>query len=96
VSKEGLVDDFEAVYLKLPPEKIVELKFILETYEGLGELRTLSNMTGEVAVLTTGGQREVLSELLESLSEGLGMREIPKPDSLKGDWLLGEHQQEKA
>lgn len=90
MSADSSQSDISPVYLKLPPEKIVHLKFILETYEGIGELRTLSNMTGEVVVLTTLDQLPDLRGLLKSLEKDLSMREIPQPPSLEGDWLLAE------
>ena len=34
-------DNITPLFLKLPAEEIVTLKFLLESYEGFGELRTL-------------------------------------------------------
>ena len=78
------------IYLKLPPEKIVELKLLLETYEGIGELRTLNNRKGEVVILAVKDTESTVHKLLADTKEQLELREIEKPEDLSGDWLLGE------
>jgi len=84
------MNDCVPIYLKLLPEKIVELKLILESYEGIGELRTLDNRKGEVVILAVKDTEQIARELVADIKEQIGVREIPKPDDLSGDWLLGE------
>ena len=78
------------IFLKLPPENIVFLKFILESYEGLGELRTLNSHTGEVVILAIIETKNIVSCIITEFETRLGIREIPAPEYLDGDWLLGE------
>ena len=82
--------DCKALFYKLPPENIVQLKNILETYDGLaGELRTLDAGKGEVVVLALEDTKELILKIINSIADDLGLRPIPPPkDSLDGDWLL--------
>lgn len=76
------------VFIKLPTAQIVTLKFILESYEGLGVVRTLDAQKGEVVILAPADTVATLHELLESLRSDLQLRLVPAPPSVEGDWLL--------
>ena len=76
------------IFLKLPKELIVEFKFTLESYEGLGIVRTLDSKRGEIVVLALSDTEETVRELIEGLKAPLGLREIPAPPSVENDWLL--------
>lgn len=81
--------DLSCVFLKLPPENIAFLKFILESYEGLGIIRTLSVKRGEVVILSPTDSFTPLQELLEDLEPELKHHQIPPPqESISADWLL--------
>ena len=83
-------DNITPLFLKLPAEEIVTLKFLLESYEGFGELRTLDRERGEVVILAMPDLLPELKAMLETVKDMLRLREIPAPASLKGDWLLSE------
>lgn len=78
------------IFLKLPSEHIVLLKFILESYEGLGILRTLNSQTGEVVILAVEETLGIVNQVLETLEDELHLRRIPPPASVAEDWLLRE------
>jgi Domain of unknown function (DUF4911) len=83
------------VYLKIDPEAVVYIKAILESYEEFAELRTLNPQTGEIVALALEGTVGYVRELIASMSTETGIgemriREIPPPEDLSGDWLLGE------
>ena len=80
----------ELIFLKLAPEHIVTIKFILESYEGLGVVRTLNAEKGEIVFLAPSDSHADLLELVESLKEDLGLRIIPMPTDLTNDWLISE------
>ena len=82
--------DFIPVFLKLPPRNIVSLKFTLESYEGLGIVRTLNAEKGEVVVLALRDTLETVHHVLSELEQQLQARTIPRPENLQGDWLLRE------
>ena len=84
--------DCVPIFLKLPAENIVQLLFIVENYEGdLGVLRTLDAGKGEVVIIAVKDTEKLTREVLKDIASDLQMREIPQPDSQKGDWLLSEN-----
>jgi hypothetical protein len=87
-------DLFYPIYLELPPEKIVLIKFLLESYEGIGELRTIDSDKAEVAILSLIDTKDHVLNLLESEKNSLQYKIIEKPKVLAGDWLLGEIENE--
>ena len=82
--------DCYPLFFRIPPENIVQIKNLLETYDGMtGELRTLNPEKGEIVVFAMPGTVNTVQELVRSVSEELGIREVPPPEeSLDGDWLL--------
>lgn len=83
--------DCKPVFCKLPPDNIVQLKNILETYDGMsGELRTLCPKKGEVVILALDDTEKLVRELIASIADELSLREVPRPDSCDGDWLFAE------
>ncbi len=82
--------DYELIFLKIPAQNIVLLKFILESYEGLCVLRTLNSARGEVVLIALPDTVETLEKVLENLESLTGFRKIPAPSKLDEDWLLRE------
>lgn len=83
-----------SIYLKLPPEHIVTLLFLLESYDGLGIIRTLDRDRGYVLVLAPTDTAPVVKELLESLRQELQFETIPCPLNcgvLGQDEAVGAH-----
>lgn len=80
----------EPIYLKLPTENIVLLKAIVESHEGLAELRTLDPERGEVVLLAVADTLVETKRLVLEIADSLCMREVPAPEDLRGDWLLSE------
>ncbi len=78
------------IYVKLPAEHIVLVMFILETYEDLGVVRTLSAERGEIVILSVPDSVAHCRALIEDLSKTVAIREIPRPASVAGDWLLSD------
>ncbi len=81
-------EDLTPVFIRIPPEHIAEFKFLLESYDELGVLRTLDPERGEVVVLAIPDSLATLHELLDTLKEELSLEIIPPPPSLKDDWLM--------
>ena len=80
--------DLTPIFLRLPPEHIAEFKFLLESYDELGILRTLNPERGEVVILAIPDSLATLHELLGTLKEELNLEIIPPPPSLETDWLV--------
>ena len=83
-------DALVPIFLELPPEHIVSLKFVLESYEGIGVVRTLDPLRGEAVVLALEDTKEIAHNIISSVAGELSIRFIPAPQSMAGDWLLSE------
>ncbi len=62
---------FATIYARIAPARIYFLRFILEGYDGLATLSTVSAKNGIVVLRFPPPARDELIELLESLSEKL-------------------------
>ena len=78
-----------AIFLQIPTDKIVELNFLLESYDGLAIMRTLDATRGEVVVLTPVELINTVAEFIDSERMQLNILQIERPISLANDWLLG-------
>ncbi len=79
------------IYLKLPTEHIGLLKFLFESYEELGIVRTLDAARGEVVILALTDTVEHARNVIHEISTELSIQEIPPPEALEqegSDWLL--------
>ena len=77
------------VFVKLPPERIVTLKFLTESYEGICVARTLNPDKGEVVLFTLPDTHGIVMELLSKLKPELGLRIIEIPADANEDWMFG-------
>jgi hypothetical protein len=84
------LDSFRAFYLRIPPEHIVHLKFLFESYEGLGVIRTLNRDRADIAVLALEHEEETIISLLDSIAAELALRPLEPPKDLSDDWLLSD------
>jgi hypothetical protein len=78
------------IFLKLPPENIVNLKFVIESYEELGIVRTLDAQSAKVVILALTDTVKYINELIDQLAPELRLMRIAEPEALEGDWLLSE------
>ena len=85
--------DCKPIFFRLPPRNIVQIKNILETYDGMtGELRTLNAEKGEIVVFAMPDTEKNVRELVASLSEELEIKEVEPPEDIEGgDWLLDSY-----
>ncbi len=82
------------IYLKIPPNNIVLLKFLLESYEGIAELRTLDNDQALVAILALPDTVEAVQKMLDDEKESIKWVQLDKHPNLESDWLLKSTLQE--
>ena len=95
--------DLHEIYLELRPEDIAYVKFIFESYEGVGIIRTVLRQAqhGEqsrtverkkavIVVLVVDDFLNVARSILDSLQKEVPLIEIPRPDDIGDDWLLRE------
>ena len=66
-------------YFKVKRRDIAYMKFILESYEGLGVLRTIDPRSGIVEVMVPPGLEEDLEMVLEGLGDEIPIERIERP-----------------
>ena len=69
-------------YFQLPRAEIGQLRFILESYDGLAFARTLDSATGLVEIAFSPSRTEDVNALLLALFEEVGFREAPVPEDI--------------
>ena len=69
-------------YFQLPRAEIGQLRFILESYDGLAFARTLDSRTGLVEIACSPSRTDDVDALLQTLCEELGLREVPVPEDI--------------
>ena len=79
--------DMIEIYLRIDRADIAYLKFVIESYEAFGLIRTLDSKKATVVVLVVPDFVEPMRALLDSLRDDIAWYEIPAPDS-QTDWLL--------
>lgn len=66
---------FDHLYARIPEERIVTLKYLLEGYEGLATLSTVDYETSLVILKYYPGSRSELLSLLESTHDRIGQHQ---------------------
>ena len=78
------------IYLELSPADIAYVKFIFESYEDVGIIRTVEREKAVVVLLAMTDFLDVARNSLESMKKDVRLREIPRPAEMKDDWLMAE------
>ena len=91
------------IYLEIRPEDIAYVKFIFESYEGVGIIRTVLRQAqhGEqsrtverkkavIVVLVVDDFLDVARAILTSLKNEVPLAEISRPEDIGDDWLMRE------
>ena len=85
------------IFLKIRTEDIAYLKFILESYEGIGIVRTVDQSQGIVVLLVAEDFQATARSIFASLQQEIPLTEIPQPRNVGDDWLFKEmSEQENA
>lgn len=82
--------DLHEIYLRVRRQDIAYFKFIVESYEVLGIVRTVDPREAVIVLLVLEDSLELAREVLAALAGEVAVEEVPRPDGLGGDWLLGE------
>jgi hypothetical protein len=78
------------IYLELSPAHIAYVKFIFESYEEVGIIRTVDNKKAVIVLLAMADFLGAARKILESLQNEIPLREIPRPIDMKDDWFMAE------
>lgn len=91
------------IYLEIRPEDIAYVKFIFESYEGVGIIRTVLRQAqhGEhsrtvdrtkavIVLLVVEDFLDVARAVVASLKNEVPLAEVLRPEEIGDDWLLQE------
>jgi len=76
------------IYLRVERKDIAYIKFIVESHEGVGIVRTLNRHSAVIVILAAPDFEDTAREIVLALSERLLCEEIPRPAEAMTDWLL--------
>ncbi|MBX3025505.1 DUF4911 domain-containing protein [bacterium] len=82
------VGGLEPIFLRVAPIDIALVKFIFESYEGVGIVRTLDRRAAVIVALIS---RDFLADargIVADLQGRIGCEVIPPPPGAGDDWLL--------
>ncbi len=79
--------DLIEIYLRIQREDIALIKFIIESYEGIGIVRTVDRKKATVVILVVPDFITHARAILDSLREHMEWHEIPPPEG-QDDWLM--------
>jgi hypothetical protein len=80
--------ELQAIYLETRPEHIAYIKFIFESYEEVGIVRTVDRKRAIIVVLVVPDFLEVARKILDSLKNEVPLAQVPPPADPSDDWLM--------
>lgn len=82
--------ELDVIYLEIPPEHIAYVKFIFESYEEVGIIRTVDRHKAIIVLLAMPDFADAAREILRSVQNDVPLREIPRPANAQDDWFMAE------
>lgn len=82
--------ELKDIYLETPAEHIAYIKFIFESYEEVGIIRTVDRKRSIIVLLVVQDFIRVARKILDSLKREVPLTEIPRPTDMGDDWLMAE------
>ena len=76
------------IYLRVAPADIALIKFLFESYEGVGIVRTVDARTAVIVVLVVQDFLPVAREILRDLQARIDCVEVGAPPIEPDDWLM--------
>ncbi|HEY2922397.1 MAG TPA: DUF4911 domain-containing protein [Candidatus Binatia bacterium] len=78
------------IYLEIPPEHIAYIKFIFESYEEVGIIRTVDRKKAIIVLLAMTDFLDTARKILDSIKNDVPLREIARPMDVNDDWFMAE------
>lgn len=78
------------IYLETLPEHIAYVKFIFESYEEVGIVRTVDRKRAIIVLLAMNDFLDTARCILDALKRDVPLGEIPRPADVGDDWLMTE------
>ncbi len=82
--------ELEQIFLTLPTADIAYVKFIFESYEEVGIIRTVDRTKAVIVLLVMPDFVATARAILAALEQEVPLREIPRPAEINDDWLMAE------
>ena len=82
--------ELQEIFLALAPEHIAYVKFIFESYEEVGIIRTVDRKKAVIVLLAMPDFFAAAQAILEALKQEVPLLEIPRPAEMNDDWLMAE------
>ena len=82
--------ELQLIYLAVPPEHIAYVKFIFESYEDIGIIRTVDRKKAIIVLLAMEDFLASACAILASLENEIPLRQIARPSTVSDDWLMAE------
>jgi len=83
-----MVKELCEIYVRLAPQDIAYLKFIFESYETIGFLRTIDPRAATLVVFLVPDFADVGRQILDSVAREITLERIERPADLGDDWLV--------
>jgi hypothetical protein len=77
-------------YLEVAATHIAYIKFIFESYEEVGIIRTVDRKKAIIVLLAMNDFVAVARAILASLEREIPLREIARPANVQDDWFMAE------
>ena len=88
--------DLHEIYLEISPEHIAYIKFIFESYEEVGIIRTVERKKAIVVLLAMHDFLATARKILDSLKQDIPFVEIPRPADMTDDWFMAALAEESS
>jgi Domain of unknown function (DUF4911) len=78
------------IYLETLPEHIAYVKFIFESYEEVGIIRTIDRKKAIIVLLAMDDFLDTARSILDAIQRDTPLVEIPRPADVGDDWFMTE------
>ncbi len=82
--------ELREIYLETLPEHIAYVKFIFESYEEVGIIRTVDCKKAIIVLLAMGDFLDTARSILDAIQREVPIVEIPRPADVGDDWFMTE------
>jgi hypothetical protein len=90
IATSAVVNDLHLIYLATPPEHIAFVKFLFESYEDVGIIRTIDRKRAVIVLLAMRDFVDTARAILASLKNTIQLEEISPPTDAADDWFMKE------
>ncbi len=88
--------ELKEIFLALPPAHIAYVKFIFESYEEVGIIRTIDRAKAVIVLLAMPDFVATARAIIATLEQEVPLMEIPRPAEISDDWLMAELAEEAS